>query len=232
MQGDTKPMFMVVLSGDKEEEQALTEALGAFHVKLAFAPTMCNLRDTLFNQPCSGILLSITSLVGIDQSSKSFGQSLEHVYPVARIRWNRSDGSFSLIGFRNGRVETLGDFIEICSGFSPRCLRSYERFPKTLNVLISSTPDLANATRTFTANISSRGCFLHASQEWSVGDTVFIQIQELSSQYIIEGNVVRYVPWGTPFRLQGIGVQFVNLNDKQKDALQHLLYFLPAGLSE
>jgi Tfp pilus assembly protein PilZ len=232
MQEDMMPIFMVVLSGDKEEEQAITEALSAFHVKLAFAPTMRNLRDILFEKLCSGILLGITSLVGIDQASKSFGQSLEHVYPVARIRWNRADGSFSLIGFRNGRVETLADFVSICSSVSPRRLRSWERLPKTLNVMISSAPDLANATRAFTTNISLRGCFLHTAGEWTVGDTVFIQIQELSSQSVIEGKVVRYVPWGTPFRVQGIGIQFANMDNEQMGALQHLLYFLPAGLPE
>jgi len=232
MQVDAKPIFMVVLSGDKEEAQAITEAFGAFHVKLAFASTMRNLRDILFERLCSGILLGITSLVGIDQASKSFGQSLEHVYPVARIRWNRFDGSFSLIGFRNGRVETLADFIAICSSVSPRRLRSWDRLPKTLNVMISSAPDLANATRAFTTNISLRGCFLHNSQEWNIGDAVFLQIQELSSQRIINGNVVRYVPWGTPFRVQGIGIQFVNMDDEQMEALQQLLYFLPAGLPE
>jgi Tfp pilus assembly protein PilZ len=232
MQEDTKRIFMAVLTGDKEEEQAITEAFESFHVKLAFASTMRNLRDILFEQSCSGILLGITSLVGIDQASKSFGQSLEHVYPVARIRWNRSDGSFSLMSFRNGRVDTLADFIAICSNVSPRRLRSWERLPKTLNVMISSDPDLANAMRAFTTNISLGGCFLHTSQEWNVGDPVFIQIQELSSQSIIDGNVVRYVPWGTPFRVQGIGIQFVNMDDEQMEALQHLLYFLPAGLPE
>jgi Tfp pilus assembly protein PilZ len=232
MQEDTKPISIAVLSGDKDEEQAIAEAVSALHVKLAFASTMRNLRDILFDQPCSGILLGITSLVGIDQASKSFGQSLEHVYPVARIRWNPADGSFSLISFRNGRVETLADFSAICSSVSPRRLRSWERLPKTLNVLISSTPDLANATRAFTTNISLRGCFLHTFQEWNVGDAVFIQIQELSSQRIIDGNVVRYIPWGTPFRVQGIGIQFVNMDDEQVEALQHLLYFLPAGLPE
>jgi Tfp pilus assembly protein PilZ len=232
MQEDIKPIFMAVLSADKEEERAIAEASSKFHVNLAFASTMRDLRDILFERSCNGILLGVTSLVGIDQASKSFGQSLEHVYPVARIRWNRSDGSFSLMSFRNGRVDTLDDFIVICCSVSPRRLRSWERLPKTLNVMISSAPDLANASRGFTTNISMRGCFLHTSREWNVGDPVFIQIQELSSQSIIHGNVVRYVPWGPPFRVQGIGIQFVNMDDEQMEALQHLLYFLPAGLPE
>lgn len=232
MQRDAKPIFIVVLSGNKEEEQAIADALGAFNVKLAFAPTMRHLRDLLFESSCSGLLLSITSLVGIDQTSKSFGQALEHVYPVARIRWDQAEGAFYVMAPRSGQVETFTDFIAICSSFPPRRLRSSARLPKTLNVLISSAPDLANATRAFTTNIDSRGCFLHTPQEQSVGDTVFIQIQELSNQNAIEGKVIRYVPWGSPFRVQGIGIQFLNMDDEQIEALQHLLYFLPAGLIE
>jgi Tfp pilus assembly protein PilZ len=232
MQRDAKPIFMVVLSGNREEEQAISDALSAFNVKLAFVPTMRHLRDVLFESLCSGILLSITSLVDIDQTSKSFGQALEHVYPVARIRWDRADSSFFVMASRSGHAETLADFIAICSGFPPRSLRSIERLPKTLNVLISSTPDLANAMRAFTTNIAARGCFLHTPQEWNVGDAVFIQIQELSIQNAIEGRVVRYVPWGSPFRVQGIGIQFVNMDDEQVEALQHLLYFMPIGFPE
>jgi Tfp pilus assembly protein PilZ len=232
MQVETKTLSLVVLSGDKEEEQAISQAISPLHVNLVLAPTLLHLRDTLFEQACNGILLCIPSLIGIDQTGKSFIQSLERVYPVVRIRWNRVDRSFTLMAFRNGRVETLADFIAICSGFSARRLRSCERLPKALNVLVSSTPDLANATRAHTTNIALRGCYLHTSQGWSIGDVLYLQIQELSGQSIIEGKVVRSVPWGTPFRAPGIGIQFVNMDDQQMEALRHLLYFLPAGLSE
>jgi Tfp pilus assembly protein PilZ len=232
MQGDPKSGFMVVLSGDKEEEQAIAEAIGALNLKFAFAYTMHHLRDILFDQSCNGLLLCIPSLINIDQTSKSFVQTLEHVYPVARIRWSRTDGSFALIASRGGRVETLTDFCTICSNFTPRRLRRCERLAKTLNVLISANPDLTNATRAFTTNVALRGCFVHTPLEWKVGDTVFVQMQELSIQGAIEGKIVRYIPWGVPFRVQGIGIQFVNLTNKQTEALQHLLYFLPVGLSE
>jgi Tfp pilus assembly protein PilZ len=232
MPRDTKSIFMAILSGDKEEETAIAEVVRSFHAEFAVAPTMRHMRDLLFEQLCNGLLLCIPSLVGIDQTSKSFVQTLEHIYPVARIRWSQTDGSFALIASRTGRVETFEDFFAVCSNFAPRRLRRCERLAKTLNVLISSDPDLGNASRAFTTDIALRGCFLHTPQEWKAGDTVYLQIQELSTHGAIEGKVVRYIPWGVPFRVQGIGVQFVNLTSKQSEDLQHLLYFLPVGLAE
>jgi Tfp pilus assembly protein PilZ len=229
MQHKSKSVFLAILSRDKEEERAITRAIGEFEIDYVFASTVSRLRDAVFEQPCNGIGLCIKALVGADQAGKSFVQTLEQVYPVARIRWNKAKGSLALIASRSGRVETLSDFVTICSNFAPRRLRRSERLAKTLNVLLSSTPDLADPTRAFTINISPQGCFLHTPLGWNVGDTVFIRIQELSSASVIEGKIIRYVPWGTPFHVQGVGIQFVNLENRQIEELQHLLYYLPVG---
>jgi Tfp pilus assembly protein PilZ len=231
MQRDAKSIFMAVLSGDKEEEKAITEATGTFAADLIFARTMQHLRGILLEHPCSGILFCLTSLVGIDQASKSFVQTLEQVYPVARIRWKKEKDAFAVIASRGGRVETLSEFIAICSNFAPRRLRHSERLVKTLNVFISDAPDLADSTHAFTMNISVRGCFLHTSREWNVGDSVYLQILELPGKRVIEGKVVRRVQWGVPFCVQGIGVQFGNIESELGEELQRLLYYLPAGHS-
>jgi Tfp pilus assembly protein PilZ len=230
MQRDVTPVFMAILSRTQEEEKAITDAIGAFDVDYIFASTTHQLREILLKQPCNGILFCITSLVGIDQSSKSFVQTLEQVYPVARIRWNKSKGSFSLIASRSGRVETIHDFISICAKFPPRRVRHSERLSKTLNVLISAVPDFSDATQGFTINISQQGCFLHTSRQWNIGDSIFIRIQELPGRRAIEGRVIRCVPWGVPFRIQGIGIQFFNTDNKQIEELQHLLYDLPVDI--
>jgi Tfp pilus assembly protein PilZ len=227
MQRSAKPVSIAILSRNKEEEKAITEAIGAFEVDYVFESTLHNLRDVLLERPCNGIMFCITSLVGIDQTSKSFIQTLEQVYPVARIRWNKSKGSFSLIASRSGRVETISDFVTICSNFAPRRLRRSERLSKTLNVSVSAVPDFSDSTRTFMINISPRGCFLHTTQEWNIGDSVFIKIRELPDRSAIEGRVIRYVPWGIHFQVQGIGIQFINVENKLIEELQRLLYDLP-----
>jgi Tfp pilus assembly protein PilZ len=229
MQRNSKPITIAVLTGKKEEEQGITEAAAAINTEFLFAPTMHALRDLLLEQPCSGILFCLTSLVGIDQSSKSFVQTLEQVYPVARLRWHEGKGTFVLIATRSGNVETLPNFAILCSNFAPRRLRHSERLVKTLNVLASASPDLSNATRAFTMNISIRGCFLHTPNEWNIGDSIYLQILELPHKLVIEGKVVRYVQWGVPFCAQGIGIQFVNTAENSlTEELQRLLYYLPA----
>jgi Tfp pilus assembly protein PilZ len=227
MQPSAKPISIAILSRNKEEEKAITEAIGAFDVDYVFESTLLNLRDTLLERPCNGIMFCITSLVGIDHTSKSFIQTLEQVYPVARIRWNKSKGSFSLIASRSGRIETISDFITICSNFAPRRLRRSERLSNILNVSVSAAPDFSDSTRTFTINISPRGCFLHTLREWHIGDSVFIQIRELPGRSVIAGRVIRCVPWGIPFQVQGIGIQFTSVENKLIEELQRLLYDLP-----
>jgi hypothetical protein len=232
MQHDAKLVYITVLSGSKDEEKAIREAIGPFGVDLTFSPTMHHLRDTLFKNPCNGLLLCLTSLVGIDYGSKSFVQTLEQVFPVARIRWNEAKGTLALIASRGRHIESIADFVSICSGFGPRCLRRSERLNKTLNVLISDAPDLANSDRAFTMNISERGCFLYSSREWQVGDTVYMQIQELPSKRVIEARVIRSVQWGVPFSAPGIGIQFVSINKELDEELDRVLYYSPSGHPE
>jgi Tfp pilus assembly protein PilZ len=228
MQRKTRPVTIAVLTVKKEEEKGITEAAAAINAEFLFAPTMHALRDLLLERPFSGILFCLTSLLGIDQSGRSFVQTLEQVYPVARVRWHEGKGTFVLIAARSGNVETLPNFAILCSNFAPRRLRRSERLVKTLNVLVSAAPDLSNATHACTMNISVKGCFLHTPNRWDIGDSVYLQILESSRRQVIEGKVVRYVQWGVPFCAQGIGIQFVNLENDLTEELQRLLYYLPA----
>lgn len=232
MQRKGDPISIAVLSGDKEEQNAISGAMEVSGADLIFAHTMHRLRDILFEQPCNGLLLCVSSLVGLDHGGKSFVQTLEQVYPAARIRWDKAKGSFGLFATRIRRVDSISDFISICCNFESRCLRRSERLSKTLNVLISSMPEITDPVRAFTMNISVRGCFLHTPRDWNVGDSVYMQILELPSKSIVEGKVIRSVPWGTPFSAQGIGLQFVNMEKERAEELQRLLFHLPAAQSE
>jgi Tfp pilus assembly protein PilZ len=227
MPGEAKPVFIVVLSRNNEEQTAILEASRHHNVEFAFISNVKELQNIVLEKPCCGILLFIASLIGMDETGKSFIQTVEQVYPVARIRWHKINASFALIGARSDHLETLSDFFRICSNVTPRCLRRNERLDKTLNVLLSATSDFSNAIRTFTTNISLKGCFLHTSCDWNIGDYLFMQIQEPRDKITLHGKVTRYVPWGVPYNIQGIGVQFMDMDKKQIEALQHLLYYLP-----
>jgi Tfp pilus assembly protein PilZ len=229
MQRGIKPITIGILSSDKNEEKALREAAVPLNADLYFAPTVQHLRSFLLEQSSSGILLSLPSLMGIEPSGRGFIQTLEQIYPVARIRLDKAKESFALITSRNEHVETLEDFIKICSVFTARGLRHSERLVKTLNVLISAFPEMTHATNAFTVNVSMRGCFLHTPFEWEPGDIVYMKILELHDEHMIEGRVVRSVKWGTPFSVPGIGVQFVNIDSEFDEKLKRVLYFLPPG---
>jgi Tfp pilus assembly protein PilZ len=227
MQSEVKPVFIAILSSNKEDQTAIAEAARHHNVEFAFTSNIHELRDIVMEQPCCGVLLFITSLIGMDESGRSFIQTIEQVFPVARIRWHKTKASFALIGARCGQLETVSDFFRICSDFTPRCLRRNDRLAKTLNVLLDTTSDFSNAVRTFTTNISIRGCFLHTSCSWNIGDSLFIQIQEPRDKITLRGKVTRYVPWGVPFNIQGIGIHFINMDEHQTEALQHLLFYMP-----
>jgi Tfp pilus assembly protein PilZ len=223
----TNSLFVAILSADEEEKKALAELMKSLNAEYFFAAAIRDLRDFLFEHPCNGILFCIASIIGIDQSGKSFIQMLEQIYPTARIRWNKEQNLFAIVATRGGRIQTPSDFLALCSSFAPRRLRKNERQAKTLNVLISCSPDLSNAVCTCSINISLRGCFLHTFQEWKVGDPIFVQIQEMPGKPVIEGTVIRYVPWGVPFRIQGIGIHFAGISKEQIKDLQQLLFSSP-----
>jgi Tfp pilus assembly protein PilZ len=217
-----RPNLICILSGNKEAEKVIADVIGSFGADFIFADTVRDLRDIMYEKACSGLLFPITSMVGLDQSSKSMIQALEQIYPAARIRWDKEKGSIAIIASQNRQVETISDFISTCASFVPRRLRRNERLSKTLNALISLTPDLAASSRAFTLNISPRGCFLHSPCDWNVGDFLYIQIQELTSKSIIKGKVIRKIPWGVPFQVEGIGIQFIDIGKEQIEELQNL----------
>jgi hypothetical protein len=224
----TNPLAVAILAIDEEERQVLAEKMKSFEGEFIFASSINGLRDSLFQHPCNGILFCIESIIGLDQAGKSYIQTLEQIYSTARIRWNKEKNTFAILTIRSGNAQTISDFFNICSSHSARCLRKNERYAKTLNVLISSAPDLSNPARTHSVNISLRGCYLATHQEWKVGDPIYIEIQEMTEKIIIEGKVTRYVPWGIPYRVQGVGVHFAGITKEQTKDLQKFLFFLPA----
>jgi Tfp pilus assembly protein PilZ len=224
----TNPLSIAILAVDEEEKKALAEKMKLFEGDFRFSSSISDLRDNLFENPCNGILFCIGSIVGLDQAGKGFIQTLELIYSTARLRWNKEKNTFAIVTARSGSAQTISDFFNICSSHTPRRLRKNERYAKTLNVIISSAPDLSNALRTYSINISLHGCYLATNQEWKVGDPVYIEIQEMPNKTVIEGIVIRYVPWGTPYRVQGIGIQFTGITKDQIKDLQKFLFFLPA----
>jgi hypothetical protein len=222
----TNPLSVAIFAADEEEKKALAEKMKLFEGEFIMSSSISDLRDNLFKHPCNGILFCIGSIIGLDQSGKSFIQTLEQIYSTARLRWNKEKGTFALLATRSGSAQTISDFFNICSSHTPRYLRKNERYAKTLNVLISSAPDLSDPVRAHSINISLHGCYLATDQEWKVGDPVYVEIQEMTNKIIIEGKVVRNVPWGTPYRIQGMGVHFSGITKDQIKDLQKFLFFL------
>jgi Tfp pilus assembly protein PilZ len=224
----TNPLSIAILASDKDEKKALDEKMKLFAGTFLFCDSIRELRDSLFEHPCNGVLFCIGSIIGLDQGGKSFVQSLEQIYSTARLRWNKDKGTFAIVTARSGAAKTISDFFTICSSHTSRRLRKNERYTKTLNVLASSHPDLSNPVRTFSTNISLHGCFLATSEEWKAGDPIYLEIQEMSNKSVIEAKIIRYVPWGTPYRAQGIGVEFTGITKEQVKDLQKFLFILPS----
>lgn len=218
------PLFIMVLSGSGEEKEAIAQALAACGAEFDFASTASGIRDVINEKPCNGLLFCIASLVCLDMAEKELTQLMESLYRVARIRWNKKSNSFSIMASCPGIVETLPDFLSICSGFTAKRMRRHERVRRTLNVLISTSSDLSDAERTFTTDLACDGCYVHSNRSWNVGDTAFIHFQELSSKTAIEVCIVRCVPWGTPFQADGIGLDFINIDPALLRELEWLLY--------
>lgn len=218
------PLFIMVLSGSGEEKDAIAQALAAYGAEFEFASTASDIRDIICDRPCNGLLFCIATLVCLDTAEKELTQMMESLYPVARIRWNRKNKSFNIMASCAGIVETLLDFLSICSGFTAKRMRRHERVRKALNVLISTSPDLSDAERTFTIDIACDGCYVHSNRSWNVGDAAFISFQELSNKTVIEVRIVRCIPWGTPFQAEGIGLDFISIDRALLRELEWLLY--------
>jgi hypothetical protein len=218
---------ILIVVKDHEAGHAYTEALSQIGVTYDIASSFLEMSCLAVDNAYNGLLVDILTLVRSSKEEKIIAYECFNLYPVLRVKWENKKKKINLSpleqAFSPDTESALKFFVENrCIPFPARSLRRYNRKNYNLSVLLS--PDglfrEQGTIKTFTLNIAPGGAFLHTTQDFAVGQVVWLRFLEFSDQTPIAATVCWTLEWGESRCISGIGLKFDTLSQGQEQALQ------------
>lgn len=220
---------ILIVAKDSEASKAYSDALIELNVACDVVPTFhdmsCLVKDNSYN----GLLIDILTLVRSSKEEKVLVYECMNLYPVLRVKWESKHKKMKLSPleqtFSSDAGSALKSFIDNrCRHFPARRLRRHQRKPIHLNALLSpdGTFDAASTSKAFTVNLSAGGFFLHTTQSFEIGQTLWVRFLELADQTPITATVCWAVEWGRARCIAGLGMQFKKLSEEQAREIQRM----------
>jgi hypothetical protein len=223
---DTKILIVVK---DHEAGHAYTEALSGIGVTYDIASSFIEMSCLAVENAYNGLLVDILTLVRSTKEEKIIAYECFNLYPVLRVKWENRKKKINLSpleqAFSPDADSALKFFIESrCMPFSARSLRRHNRKNYNLSVLLSPDGQFSEqgTIKTFSLNIAPGGVFLHSTQAFELGQTVWLRFLELSDQTPIAATVCWSLEWGQSRCISGIGLRFDQLSEDQEESLNSI----------
>ena len=223
---DTKILIVV---NDSEAGKAYRDALSELDVACDLVPTFHDMSCWAMEHRYNGLLIDILTLVRCSKEEKVIAYDCMNLYPVLRVKWESRQKKMKLSpleqSFSPDVDSALRSFIDNrCRTFPARQLRRHQRKPIHLNALLSADGSFAGEStiKSFTVNLSSGGFFLHTTQSFEVGQTLWVRFLELADQAPIAATVCWSVQWGCPRCIAGVGMRFKALSEQQAREIQRM----------
>lgn len=187
------------------------------------ATTIKEFYDATIETPYSGLMIDMPTKIKDFSADREKVNNILQLFPVVQLTFN--ERTKQLKAFYSGLLNGSGSIEEFithkCLFFSARTLRAYRRKVINFNVILSKSNNITeNSERTITMNVSQGGCFIYSTDKWEINSDVWFTINELTDQTPIHGQVLRQVDWGTYMGIPGIGLQFKDIKDCQREDLR------------
>jgi hypothetical protein len=218
---------ILIVVKDSEAGQAYAEALCGIGVAYDIASSFDEMSGLAIDNAYNGLLIDILTLVRSSKEEKVIAYECINLYPVLRVKWENKKKKIALSPleqtFSPDTASALKFFIESrCRPFSARSLRRHSRKNYHLNVLLS--PDglfsERDTVKTFSLNISQAGIFLHATQAFELGRTVWLRFVEFADLAPVAATVCWSIEWGLSRCIPGVGLRFERLSEAQEKVLK------------
>jgi hypothetical protein len=207
---------VLVIAYDSGVCDVLAKHLVPFGTRVAVFDTFLAAEALALAEPCSGVLVDLTSIVKAKSEEKIVAYTLTRLFPTLRVR---VIGPMIIPMVMSGDAQqdkSLHDFVsKTCANTVPRRLRSHRR--KDICV-----PTVIGDVRGFTLNFSWGGVFIADMnpERFAPGERLTVTLPDFGLQAEV---VVRRVQlWGA-HRPPGIGVEFVCPPPLLKESLYTLL---------
>ena len=226
---DTK-ILMIVKSA--EARAAYEEALGRVAVAYDIASSFTEVLQMTIDNAYSGLLIDILTLIRSSKDEKAIAYDCINCYPSLRVKWDTKQKSMNLSpleqAFSVDTQTTLNYFIEgRCRTFTARSMRRYARKETVIGLLLCAGPEASadHSIKTFTVNISEGGAFVHTTQAFQNGQTVWLRFLEMPDAEPIEAVVRWRLGWGVCRGIPGVGLMFKFNSQEQANEVKHMANF-------
>ena len=213
--------FLLVCREGASLQRYLDEAKGR-GVQIDVATTIKEFYDATVETPYSGLMIDMPTKIKDFSDDREKVDNILQLFPVIRLTFNEKTKQIK--AFYSGLLNGSGSIEEFvthkCLFFSARTLRTYRRKVINFNVILCKSKSDGNSERTVTMNVSQGGCFIYSIDKWEINSDVWFTINELTDQTPIHGQVLRQVDWGTYMGIPGIGLQFKDIKDCQREDLR------------
>jgi hypothetical protein len=210
---------LVVSYCDKTRESIVSN-LQQLHTNAVACSLFSEAENLALQHNYHGILVDLPSIIRAKGDEKTIAYTLTNFYPTLKVRNNGNSLVPMCMPGEEKQSSSLTDFIQnTCTSFNARKLRSNRRRETHL----STVRQLPGAEeRHFTLNISWGGAFImHTNPEkFIIGDEFEIYFHELGLEASV--TVCWIQKWGER-RVPGIGVRFLQVDERLEQALYNLL---------
>lgn len=164
---------------------------------------LTDLKVHLTQSQYHGVFIDIPSRLQSSVDDKEWSQELENYFPCVGINCNMMNNNI-VVSSKKHLGCSLEDFVSEAGKGSPRKIRLHDRYEVHLNLSFSFEGRMINSN---SLNLSLGGCFILGSAMPDIGESLSLNIQELSDSPV-EAKVIWHRPWGETQHLCGFGVAF------------------------
>ena len=225
---DTETKILMIVKS-AEARAAYEEALGRIGVAYDIASSFTEVLQMSIDNQYSGLMIDILTLIRSSKEEKAIAYDCINCYPSLRVKWDAKQKSMNLSpleqAFSADTEATLTCFIEDrCKAFTARSMRRYVRKDTVIGLLLSTCRDASEheSIKTFTVNISQGGAFLHTTQTFAKGQTVWLRFLEMQDAEPVEAQVRWGIQWGVCRGIPGIGIAFKFSSEQQAASVKKM----------
>ena len=201
----------------RERYLAATQPTGA-HIDTV--DTLDGFMTAVIHRAYHGLIIDVRSKINLFGAHRDLILSVCRRYPVILVNFDPERETVRALLF--GRHQARGRLPELierhCRTHRPEKFRAHRRQATHFNVRLSLAAEVIqneSAIRTVTLDVSRGGCFLFFAGPDIEGERVRLEFIELDDPSPIQAEVRRQIPWGTPMRVPGIGVAFIDASEAQ-----------------
>jgi hypothetical protein len=221
---------ILIIANNADAGQAYAEALRLIDVAYDIADSFAEMSSLAIENSYNGLLVDILTLVRSSKEEKVIAYECFNLYPVMRVKWDLKKKQINLSpleqAFSPDTASALKFFVESrCYPFTARPLRRYNRKNYNLSVLLSCDGSFTeeDSLKTFSLNISRGGIFLHVTQQFAVGQSVWLRFAEFADLAAVQATVRWSLEWGLSRGIPGVGLKFEQLSEIQEQLIKNIV---------